>query len=334
MALARIISRSHTRSRELAFDLLARGYAVEIVSPEAVPDNLADLELRVDTDPGDQAMASPEAHNDDGAHSVSLDFLEHLKAPMGDFVRRPPETVISVGTGVSPVQGESKTRQQPVASPMTPMQPAPPSQLKLLPSPEPPKYFPVEQPTIPRPVEQAATMLLPRRPMRRDPAARWRWWTALVFASMAMLALGFGFGLRRTENTSAQVAAASPAETVAAASIDASLTSPKDSEPISSAIVPARKVSPVALADIAATSRSTTRSRAKVASRHEDDFVAPNTTTYLDKRFDPHASTSAAKGKPGKHAARRRLNSRQHRHDVIAANKTSYLDKPTRKVAK
>ena len=48
MALARIITRSNAWSRELEFDLLARGYAVEIVSPDKIPDNIADLELRVD----------------------------------------------------------------------------------------------------------------------------------------------------------------------------------------------------------------------------------------------------------------------------------------------
>src|SRR5277367_788799 len=89
MALARIITRSHACSRELALDLLARGYAVEIVSPDAVPDNIADLELRVDAGPGDQVTATVEAHGRD--HSSSLDFVHHLKSPMVDFMRRPPE---------------------------------------------------------------------------------------------------------------------------------------------------------------------------------------------------------------------------------------------------
>ena len=88
MALARIITRSHTCSRQLAFDLIARGYAVEIVSPDSIPDNLADLELRVEEDPGNQLVASVEAHN--GEHTASLEFLHYLKAPMPDFVRRPP----------------------------------------------------------------------------------------------------------------------------------------------------------------------------------------------------------------------------------------------------
>jgi hypothetical protein len=58
MALARIITRSHAYSRELTLDLLARGHAVEIVSPDKIPDNIADLEIRVDAGPGDQLIAS------------------------------------------------------------------------------------------------------------------------------------------------------------------------------------------------------------------------------------------------------------------------------------
>jgi hypothetical protein len=89
MALARIITRSQACSRELALDLLARGYAVEIVSPDKIPDNIADLELRVDAGPGDQLIATVQAH--DGDRSASLDFVHHLKAPMVDFMRRTPE---------------------------------------------------------------------------------------------------------------------------------------------------------------------------------------------------------------------------------------------------
>ena len=88
MALARIITRSQSCSRELALDLIARGYAVEIVSPDSIPDNLADLELRVEEDPGNQLVASVEARN--GERSASLEFVHYLKAPMPDFIRRPP----------------------------------------------------------------------------------------------------------------------------------------------------------------------------------------------------------------------------------------------------
>ncbi len=89
MALARIISNSHEHCRELAVDLLARGYAVEIVSPDKIPDNFADLELRVDADTANALTAKVAAHN--GEHSSFLDFVHHLSAPMGDFVRRPPK---------------------------------------------------------------------------------------------------------------------------------------------------------------------------------------------------------------------------------------------------
>jgi hypothetical protein len=108
MALARIISRSHQCSRELALDLLARGYAVEIVSPDAIPDNLADLELRVEADVANELTASVTAHG--GAHAASLDFLHHLKAPMGDFVRRPPQTSPHVLSPVQPVSFNAEPR--------------------------------------------------------------------------------------------------------------------------------------------------------------------------------------------------------------------------------
>src|ERR1700694_4819004 len=89
MALARIISHSHSCSRELALDLIARGYAVEIVSPDSIPDNLADLELRVQEDHGNQLVARVQAHN--GDRSASIEFVHHLKTPMVACIRRPPE---------------------------------------------------------------------------------------------------------------------------------------------------------------------------------------------------------------------------------------------------
>jgi len=101
MALARIISRSHQCSRELALDLLARGYAVEIVSPDAIPDNLADLELRVEADRANELTASVAAHG--GGRAASLDFVHHLKAPMGDFIRRPPLASPNVSLPTQPV---------------------------------------------------------------------------------------------------------------------------------------------------------------------------------------------------------------------------------------
>jgi hypothetical protein len=127
MALARIITRSHQCSRELALDLLARGYVVEIVSPDKIPDNIADLELRVDTGPGDRLTATVAAH--DGERSASLEFVHYLKAPMGDFIRRPPEPpevvrlseppacvvaeLCPAGTGQSPVTTRTRLNAEP-----------------------------------------------------------------------------------------------------------------------------------------------------------------------------------------------------------------------------
>ena len=101
MALARIITRSQTCSRELALVLLARGYAVEIVSPDKVPDNIADLELRVDAGSANELIANVEAH--DGERTTSLEFVHHLKAPVADFERRVSVSKAghTVGTPVS-----------------------------------------------------------------------------------------------------------------------------------------------------------------------------------------------------------------------------------------
>jgi hypothetical protein len=107
MALARIITRSQACSRELALDLLARGYAVEIVSPDKIPDNIADLELRVDAGPGDQLTATVETH--DGERSASLDFVHHLKAPMVDFMRRSPEPRQAVYFSEEPVSFDAES---------------------------------------------------------------------------------------------------------------------------------------------------------------------------------------------------------------------------------
>lgn len=89
MALARIITRSETCSQELALVLVARGYTVEIVSPDKVPNNIADLELRVDAGSGDHLIANVEAHQ--GERTASLKFVHHLKAPLLDFPSRPSE---------------------------------------------------------------------------------------------------------------------------------------------------------------------------------------------------------------------------------------------------
>ena len=201
MALARIITRSHPCARQLALDLLARGYAVEIVSPDAIPDNIADLELRVEAAPGDQLIASVEAH--DGAHSASLEFVHHLKAPMVDFIRRPPEPlepVPAVHFPAQPVHFNAKPSiekvELPAEAPHLPPEPvspaaeipchpgfdpktssppiSPPEPLPSLPV-EPPSHFAAEASTIAKPI--ARPIAKPIAKPTTTPSTMGRTWT-------------------------------------------------------------------------------------------------------------------------------------------------------------
>jgi hypothetical protein len=353
MALARIITRSQTCSRELALDLLARGYAVEIVSPDRIPGNLADLELRVEVDPGNQLVASVETH--DGERSASLKFLHYLKAPMGDYIRRSPGSRDVPRLSTQPVSYHAKPtfvgmelppESLPAASPTLTaaaevLVPAPnpeegagpvsPPEPLPTPSVEAPNHFAVENATILRPFEPPRMLRSARPSLRRDPFAGWPWGTALAFASMVLLALVLGFGLRQTGKASAQNSASVPAEKVAAASTGVNWLSPadteKDSAPVPAAVT-AQKGQPVA-------APSTAGPQARVSRRQQDDLIAPNTIIYHDTRFDPRAfARSAGKGKPAKNVVRRYPSSRKHRRDVIAASKITHLDKPTQRAAK
>ena len=360
MALARIITRSHPCSRELALDLLARGYAVEIVSPDSIPDNIADLELRVDAGPGDQLIANVEAH--DGERSASLEFLHYLKAPMADFIRRPPEPgeavhfpeqPVSINTEPSiedmeppaeapqlapkPVSSAAETLRDPDLDPgfdpgfdpedgarlISPLHPLPSLPVET------PSHFAAEAPTIAQPTAQPIvqpTIVQPTivRPTRVRPVresqqrgrfAEWFWRAALAFASVLLLALVLGFGMRRTGKTSAQSSGAVPAEKVAAGSTDVNLLSApypekgpgKDPRQVSAlAVSPpatksegnsdqAPKHSPVAKAGAANASPSNAGAQAKISRRHSDDLIAPDTVTYLDGRT---VGKPASKAKP------------------------------------
>ncbi len=373
MALARIITRSEACSRELAVVLLARGYAVEIVSPDSIPDNIADLELRVDAGLGDRLIASVEAH--DGERSASLQFVHHLKAPMVDFMRRPPEPREALHVSEVPVSFNAEPSIEDVELPAgaPQLEPktvspgasvfrapefdreegarliSPPEQLPLPPV-ETPSHFVVEavpplaqppliaQPTIARP-----TMVPPaREPQRPDRSAGWRWRAALTFASVVLLALVLGFGMRRTAKDSAQSSAATAAKNVAAAPTDVNLLSAanpemdprKDPGQVAAlAVSPpaikseggsghAPKESPVAKAGTSTASTGISR-------RHADGLIAPDTVTYLDERYKP-----APKAKPANHFAGPHPSSRKH-GGVIAANTVTYLNnKSASKAAK
>ena len=358
MALARIITRSQTCSRELALDLLARGYAVEIVSPDAIPDNLADLELRVEEDPGNQLVANVATHN--GERSASLEFVHYLKTPMPDFVRRPlePQEVVplseqSVSFNIEPteeaVELPAETSQAPsqhgiaAAEPLLDFGSAEPSislPAQTASSAELPGYFPVEDPVI----AHAPIDPLPvTHPTTSEPAslrsAGWRWRAALTFAGIVTMALILAFGLRRSGSASAQSAAVVPDEKLLAASTGSNLPNPSDTAASSSQNLPAARPvlkesrPPIAASKTAPSSKSVASKQ--VPRRHEDDLVAPDTVTYLDKGLAPHVVAKASsKAKPAKQIARTHSRRHTHRDEVVAANKVTYLNKPAPKVAK
>jgi hypothetical protein len=247
MALARIITRSHSCSRELALDLIARGYAVEIVSPDSIPDNLADLELRVEEDPGNQLVASVQAHN--GERTASLEFVHYLKAPMADFIRRPPEPHEAVHSPEKPARFIADQNGEVVEPPADAPQLAPetvspaaeilhdaelvpelnrddgacpvlpPHQSPSLPV-QPPGHVAAAVSTMARPMISKPTMakstIAPsvREWEWRDRPAGWpSWRTALTVVSAVLLALVLSYGVRRTNKASAQ--SSGPTEKVA-----------------------------------------------------------------------------------------------------------------------
>jgi hypothetical protein len=327
MPLARIITRSHQCSRELALDLLARGYVVEIVSPDKIPDNIADLELRVDTGPGDLLTATVAAH--DGERSASLEFVHYLKAPMVDFMRRPPEppevvrfaeqpvrfnaapSIESVGLPaevpqpaqeiVSPAAGVPLAREldpEEGARPAAPHDPVP------TPPVEPPSYFAVEDSTvvplaITQPTSVRPTVSRPVQSLRRrDRSAAWRWRAALTFAGVMLLAAVLGFGKYRTGKAAAQSSGVAPVEKVAIASPEMNFLGAADSE----------KDAGKDPGQVSALASSPSAAKSEGNSGH-----APKAAPVAK------AATATASHQVGA--------SRTHSDDLIASNTVTYLDK-------
>jgi hypothetical protein len=326
MPLARIITDSQACSRELALDLLARGYTVEIVSPDRIPDNLADLELRVDAGPGDQLIAKVDAH--DGNRLASLDFVHHLKAPMGDFIRRP---IVAAKKVQDPVNLNTQPRLEEVELPPQPAPKAASSATKILrdPKPEPkndaprvspPDPLPTKRPSdgiaiatsVPPPPVLVARSKPPAHPTPRAAASPWR--AALTLAGIVVLASILWFGVRPRGKTSAQTStSAAPAEKLAAGSND----------------LPDRPTNQSQATKTPAQDSPAAAGRA-ISPPHSDDVIAPDRVVYLDDRFKP-----APKAKTSKRLPPRRPVTGQHHGGVIAANSVTYFkDTPAPKSAK
>ncbi|MGB8775537.1 MAG: hypothetical protein WCC78_15460 [Terriglobales bacterium] len=370
MALARIITRSQACSRELALDLLARGYAVEIVAPDKVLDNIADLELRVDVGPGDQLIANVEAH--DGQRAASLEFVHHLKAPMVDFMRRPPQLGEAVHFSGEPVSFNAAPGIVDTELPAEVPQLAPRAVSRateillnrefdpgidpdegarliaarvLSPPPEePPGSFAVEDAAVPQPTMAQPTIVPPTQAaQRRDRSVGWPWRAALTFASVVLLAVLLAFSMRRTSKAAAQSSETLPVEKIAAEStgvnplsaVDAEKDAARDPGQVSAAPLPPPAVASEENSSHARKEAQVTKVGAPTAS--------PRTAVSRQRGDDLIARDTvtyldkrlepAPKAKRLKPLARRHPKSHTH-GGVIAANTVTYLNRPAPKAAK
>jgi hypothetical protein len=176
----------------------------------------------------------------------------------------------------------------------------------------------------------------------RPLAASWRWRVALTFATVIVLALLLGFGLRRTGKAAAQSSSEAVADKLAIASspgtlLNASVPEKDSANDIVVAAAPDQKAAKdpghaggrTIVAKTETQSAKTSHAVPKRASRSHDDVVARDTVVYLDDRYKPVPKTRSAKN-----TTRRHPTARKRSGEVIAANKVTYLDKPAPKPAK
>jgi hypothetical protein len=361
MPLARIISHSHVCARELAIDLLARGYRVEIVSPDRIPDNFADLELRVDAVPGDQLVGSVEARN--GNRSASLDFVHHLKAPMMDFIRRPLQpAAVDPGHGSHaepgiPAKEPLTLAQQPAAKPDPPEVKIPPgSPLNSQQGAHPiPLSAPLSDklndqvPAVPirGSSQPVAASTIGQSPLRQSPiqyptaalqtkshpkGSVWR--PVLVLGGIAILALSLWIGARpsRKAAASAAVPAQAPTQVIAAAAPANSSSEPPATAALSEHAASNHATNLSLAHGSVAIAKLRLLARQRISREPGDDYVAPDTVVYFDKQT---ADEAAARAKLARRSKRHYATASNSRSGVIAANSVTYFNnKPTPKTTK
>jgi hypothetical protein len=325
MALARIITRSNACWRELELYLLGRGYAVEIVSPDKIPDNIADLELRVDAGPGDQLIASvvirrsPEPR--EATHFPEEPVSFHAGPGIEDVEL--PTAVPQLASGTLSVAAE--TLHEPEFDAEADARRISSLDTFLSLPVEPPIQTAEENSTIEqaamRPTMVGPTVVPPtREPQPFHRPAGWFWRAGLTLASVLLLALVLGFGMRCSGKAPAQNSGAVSAEKIGAASPDVNLLSAADPQKNTgktpgqvatpapppairsqgnSALAPEElAVAKTDTAAAAATPAASTRARVsgRVSRRHGDDLIAPDTVTYLDKHAAENAAARAKRG--------------------------------------
>lgn len=333
MALARIITRSETCAHELALHLLGRGYAVEIVSPDSIPDNLADLELRVDPAPGDRLVASVQAHN--GERSTALDFVHYLKAPMADFIRRPPNRRdavhipeidrSNVAPGAEDVELDSddpllapkvvSLTAQTLVDPEPKLDPE--GSADLLPA-KPSKVLVADQ-------AQLGTTSS-KTPLERTAVLPWR--AGLSLAGLVLLALFLGRGIRREGKTSAGSVGAATAQKVATASIGVTALKPVDPEYLQKQPATAVEKPLSSATDVPSGVQSKGNSEQGPKKAHIDNVQIANVQASKVRALKVQAPKVSVSGVlPGTaNASGRETKSRGKGNDLVATDTVTYLD--------
>jgi hypothetical protein len=354
MALARIITRSEACARELSQDLLARGYVVEVFSPDHVPDHTADLELRVETGDGDKLTAKVKVQH--GERSASLDFVHQLKAPVAEVHRANRAAHFSLAVA-NANRDMARDKEDPKLAAKAPLLAAKADGIAAEVPLKPALDTEFDSEEIARPDSSALVPLVSRRPRtgavaassrstarpafgRRDRSEGWFWRASLGFAGLVLLGLVAGFGMSQgaavlNSQESGEISGTVPTQ-VSASPADAAwfklAGSVENTVPNSnSEISPGKR--PEAKADHGRNelarqnsepSRPGTASEATGKSVH--DLVARDTVTYLDEHYKP-----APKTLPPSQLARQQRTPGRH-SGVIAANSVTYLnDKPNPK---
>jgi hypothetical protein len=201
----------------------------------------------------------------------------------------------------------------------------------------------VQPPTL-WPGRQSQRSNRPDRSFKRD---------AMIFASVLLLALVLGYGIRRSDSAKASAgksgaAQAGKNETVAAASTSTSVnvSRPENSGKVTEKDAMKPAIAPAAQHSQANSNQLPTQSQpekppaavartsiaatpAKLSRNHDEGLIARDTVTYLDQRFKPNPKPKATKTlahrKPGAH----------NRGGIVAANSVVYLNNtPAPKTAK
>lgn len=324
MALARIITRSHQYAQQLALDLLARGYAVEVVSPDAIPTGPADLELRVEAY-GTEMQGQITEVRERGKPAKSLEYLQRLKPMMADLLRKWPANIDSKpGPEKRPefnfnAEGEQTDdlelpstghRRESESAELT--RPAhmsskePDIESARLISP----MSPVSQP---KPSTAASSSIFSitgepiswddSQPERGGSSEVWFWRAAVGFACMALLTLVLGMALRKSPSAPAQAAApAGPPAVVATAEQSPVAPAPKPSAanvaplPVKAAVVPTA----VPVAAVAKAKPSAVVRRTRLGQSNEA-VTGDTTVTYFNTKAAEPQKPTASQGSGIKH---------------------------------